>query len=107
MPGLGSSVRVVHAPNFKTIMKNLFLFTLILIFSNTLLGQQYGHPLRIFKKNQMDVQAGAGLLPMARILDGATVKMLPVSIEINRMLGDRFSLAFSMDAPWPRVAPLR
>ncbi len=95
MPGLGSSVRVVQAPNFKTIMKNLILFTLTLILSNGLHAQQYSQPKRIFKKNQMDVQAGVGLLPMARILDGATMKMLPVSIEVNRMLGDRFSLGLS------------
>jgi hypothetical protein len=73
-------------------MKNLILFTLILILSNGLLAQQYSQPNRIFKKNQMDIQAGIGLLPMARILDGATIKMMPVSIEVNRMLGDHFSL---------------
>ncbi len=75
-------------------MKNLFLFALILILSNGLLAQQYSQPQRIFKKNQMDIQSGVGLLPLASILDGATMKMLPVSIEVNRMLGDHFSLGF-------------
>lgn len=43
----------------------------------------------------MDLQFGAGFLPMSRLLDGATMKLLPLSLEINRMMSDHFSLGIS------------
>lgn len=40
----------------------------------------------------MDIKAGAGLLPLSHLLDGASIKMLPLSLELNRMMSDHFSI---------------
>lgn len=75
-------------------MKNtLFVITALLCVLPTILkAQDYRQPVRIFKKGQTDVQLGMGILPTALLLDRASMKLLPVSIEVNHMLGNRFSL---------------
>ncbi|HFA50176.1 MAG TPA: hypothetical protein ENJ95_14290 [Bacteroidetes bacterium] len=77
-------------------MKNLLLgLVTILMFSINLAAQKSSKPARLFQKGQTDVQIGYGLLTTAVIVDHANAKMPPLTVKVDRMFSDNFSLGLS------------
>ena len=73
----------------KTIIS--FLFALCMLSTVTTLQAQNNRPNRIFKKGQVDIQAGIGLAPTF-LADGGKQLVPPMSISADMMVSDNFSV---------------
>ena len=74
----------------KTIIATILSLTLLLALTNPVEAQN-NRPNRVFKKGQMDLQAGIGLAPTF-LADGGKQLVLPMSLSGDLMLADNFSI---------------
>ena len=77
-------------------MKNLLL-GLTFLMATTLSAQSYAphSPTRVFGKGQADLQVGYGFLALSSLLDDATTKLPPLTVQASRFLCGNFSLGVS------------
>ncbi|MEO1263067.1 MAG: hypothetical protein AAFZ15_29935 [Bacteroidota bacterium] len=73
-------------------MKKIIFTLMVVSIAMQLAAQCIHQPERYFSKGQSDLQIGIGLVPVDVILDKATVKTMPHTVELNRMMGDKFSM---------------
>ena len=74
----------------KTIITSLLSLSLLLALTNTVEAQN-NRPNRVFKKGQLDLQAGIGLAPTF-LADGGRQLVPPMSLSADMMLSDNFSV---------------
>lgn len=70
----------------------LITFLGCLLAFSSLEAQQYKQAKRTFGKGQTEIQIGAGVVPTTRVLDGAELNVLPLSVAVEHYFGKNFSL---------------
>lgn len=66
-------------------------------FTASISAQNYAFekPTRVFEKGQTDIQLGHGFFTLSSLLDDASTKLPPLTIQAGRFLGNNFSLGVS------------
>ncbi|MCB0521569.1 MAG: outer membrane beta-barrel protein [Lewinellaceae bacterium] len=73
--------------------KNMLIFTLLFSLSSMALdAQNFKKPNRKFRAGQTDLQIGNGLLPLAGLLNDATVILPPLTLRLGYFFSKNFSL---------------